>query len=137
MQGTGASTSQVSYIGLVALLRRIESYAIRRNRGLVTRGLIRKMLFFLGSIDFCVLCFFRKKGYLICYNVGEEYWAKSIKFLVCFFSIATVSKEAESLCFLPKNQNHLHSSKIFFFDMNNYTCINCREEASNSWPNLL
>ena len=39
--------------------------------------------------------------------------------MVCFFSIATVSKESESLCFLPKNQKHLHTSRKIFLDMNN------------------
>ena len=81
MQGTGASTSLKSVIFDLYICCEIESYAVRRNRGLVTRGLIRKMLIVLGSIDFCVLCFFRKKiflEYFICYNVCEEYWAKSI-----------------------------------------------------------
>ena len=68
--------SQVSYIYLVSLLRRIESYAVRRNRGLATRGLIRKMLIVLGSIEFCVLCFFERT-----YSWGilsAAVWVKSI-----------------------------------------------------------
>ena len=73
----GFDLSQVSYIYPVSLLRRIESYAVRRNRGLVTRGLIRKMLIVLGSIDSCVLCFFERK-----YSWGilsATMWVKSIR----------------------------------------------------------